>query len=492
MFSLFKKDSPNVTATPIYLFNSLTGKKELFTPLKEGKVTMYTCGPTVYDNVHIGNLMSYTFADTLKRTFLFHGYTVNHTMNITDFGHLTDDADAGEDKMMKGLRRDGKPITLQAMRDLSDGYIKTFMEDLDALNMVPATQYTRASDYVKEQIALIKTLEDKGYTYETSDGVYFDVSKFPTYGQIGNINLAKLKEGARVEVNVEKKHPADFALWKKGLLGWESDWGKGFPGWHIECTAMAFASLGKQIDVHTGGEDLKYTHHNGEIAQAEAATGKSPYVSYWIHNAFISINDTKISKSLGNTITLHNIMDRGYSPDAFRYWVLGSHYRTGANFSFEALDAAKQALYRIKRIVYEDKKGHHPGGIEKVFTERFREAIADDLNTPKALAVAWDLINSPAVTDTTKVVTLRHFDTVLGIGLRDDQEKAAIELGIVRIEDIPPDIQEIIDKRQIARATRNWDESDHLRQVLNFKGYIVEDLPTGQKVSRTNLYTLKK
>ncbi len=485
MFSLFKKDSPKVTATPIYLFNSLTGKKELFTPLKEGKVTMYTCGPTVYDNVHIGNLMSYTFADTLKRVFLFHGYTVNHTMNITDFGHLTDDADAGEDKMMKGLRRDGRPITLQAMRDLSDGYIKTFMEDLDALNMVPATQYTRASDYVQEQIALIKTLADKGYTYETSDGVYFDVSKFPTYGQIGNIDLTKLKEGARVEVNTEKKHPADFALWKKGLLGWESDWGKGFPGWHIECTAMAFASLGKQIDVHTGGEDLKYTHHNGEIAQAEAATGKSPYVSYWIHNAFISINDTKISKSLGNTITLSNIIDRGYSPDAFRYWILTSHYRTGANFSFEALDGAKQALFRIKRYLYEEWKNATNGVVDDAYTERFRAAVADDLDTPRAIATMWEMIKDQSVSPENKVATLKHFDTVLGIGLRDDPDDIVRELGIMREEDIPEDIQELVDKRQIARATRNWEESDHIREALNLKGYIIEDTPTGQRVSKS-------
>jgi cysteinyl-tRNA synthetase len=371
------------------------------------------------------------------------------------------------------------------MRDLSDGYIASFMEDLTALNMVPATQYTRASDYVKEQVALIKTLEDKGYTYETSDGVYFDVSKFPTYGQIGNINLAKLKEGARVEVNVEKKHPADFALWKKGLLGWESDWGKGFPGWHIECTAMAFASLGKQIDVHTGGEDLKYTHHNGEIAQAEAATGKSPYVSYWIHNAFISINDTKISKSLGNTITLHNIMDRGYSPDAFRYWILTSHYRTGANFSFEALDGAKQALFRIKRYLYEEWKNATDGSIDVTYTERFRAAIADDLDTPKAIATMWEMIKDQSVTPENKVATLRHFDAVLGIGLRDDPDDIVRELGIMREEDIPEEIQELVDKRQIARATRNWEESDHIREALNLKGYIIEDTPTGQRVSKS-------
>lgn len=482
MFNFFKRTTPR-PKEEIYIFNSLTGKKEVFTSLKPGTVTMYTCGPTVYDYVHIGNLASYIFADTLKRMFIYHGYAVNHTMNLTDFGHLTDDADAGEDKMMKGLRREGKPITLQAMRDLSDQFIESFMNDLDALNMLHAKQYTRASDYVEEQVALIKTLEAKGYTYETSDGVYFDIAKFPSYGKLGNIDLTKLKEGARVEVNTEKRHPADFALWKKGLLGWESDWGKGFPGWHIECTAMAFASLGKQIDVHTGGEDLKYTHHNGEIAQAEAATGKSPYVSYWVHNAFITINDTKISKSLGNTVTLRHIQDRGYSPDAFRYWVLTSHYRSQANFSFEALDAAKQALFRLKRFIVE---GHtnEKGSVHSGYRSRFREAIADDLDTPKAIALAWELMKDTEVSKEDKIATLKDFDTVLAIGLSDEQDDVVRELGILEAEEIPADIQELLDKRQIARATRNWDEADRIREALNFKGYSVEDTPTGQRLSK--------
>lgn len=446
---------------------------------------MYTCGPTVYDYVHIGNLMSYIFADTLKRTLSFHGYEVKHTMNITDFGHLTDDGDAGEDKMMKGLRREGQPITLQAMRDFSDTYIKAFMDDLTALNFVHATKYTRASDYVHEQIALIKTLEDKGYTYETSDGVYFDIAKFPTYGKLGNIDLKKLKEGARVEVNTEKHHPADFALWKKGLLGWESDWGKGFPGWHIECTAMAFASLGKQIDIHTGGEDLKYTHHNGEIAQAEAATSKTPYVRYWVHNAFVMINDTKISKSIGNTITLHNIVDRGYSPDAFRYWVLTSHYRSPANFSFEALDGAKQALFRIKRYIVEEWKHAQGGKTHPEYTERFRAAIADDLDTPKAIATMWELIKDASVSKEDKIATLKHFDTVLGIGLRDEPDDVVRELGIVRDDEIPAEIQELIEQRNLARVGRNWDEADRIREVLNLKGYVIEDTPQGQRVSKS-------
>lgn len=484
MFNFFKKNKASVISeNPIYLYNTLTSSKQQFTALKPGVVSMYTCGPTVYNFVHIGNLASYIFADTLKRTFLYHGYLVNHTMNLTDFGHLSDDGDSGEDKMMKGLKREGRPITLQAMHDLSDQYIEAFMHDLDALNMVHATQYTRASDYVKEQIALIKTLELKGYTYETSDGIYFDISKFPTYGKLGNINLNKLKDGARVEINTEKHHPADFALWKKGLLGWESDWGKGFPGWHIECTAMAFATLGKQIDVHTGGEDLKYTHHNGEIAQAEAATGRSPYVAYWFHSAFITIDGTKISKSLGNTITLHNLEDRGYSADTFRYWVLTSHYRSQANFSFEALDGAKQALFRLKRFIVEEC-GDDTGEVSAAYRTMFMKAIGDDLDTPKAIAILWEIVKDKTLSKGNKRATLMEFDTVLGIGLSDERSDVVRELGIVAPSEIPDDIQELLDKREIARAVSNWDEADRIRELLNLKGYQLEDGPQGQRVSK--------
>jgi cysteinyl-tRNA synthetase len=479
---LFRK-RPSAEIVPIYLYNTLNRKKEEFHPTKDDRVTMYTCGPTVYDYVHIGNLSSYIYADVLKRTLTYNGYRVVHTMNLTDFGHLTDDADAGEDKMMLALKRAKKPVTLSAMRDFSDTYIDAFMNDLETLNVVHATKYTRASDYVKEQIALIKTLEDKGYTYETSDGVYFDIAKFPEYGRLGNIDLTKLKEGARIEVNKEKRHPADFALWKKGLLGWESAWGKGFPGWHIECTAMAFATLGKQIDIHTGGEDLKYTHHNGEIAQAEAATNRSPYVRYWIHNAFITIDNTKISKSLGNTITLHNIVDRGYSPDAFRYWVLTSHYRTQANFSFEALDGAKQAVFRLKRHIFEDFKNAR-GTQNKAYKKRFTEALNDDLDTPKAVSILWELIHDVTIPNSDKVSTLKEFDSVLGIGLNDEPDEVRRELGVVTHDEIPEEIQRLLEEREIARAARNWDEADRLREAINFKGYSLEDSPTGPRISK--------
>ncbi|MEZ4195577.1 MAG: cysteine--tRNA ligase [Candidatus Paceibacterota bacterium] len=353
--NLFKKETKIVDTPPIYFFNTASNKLEQFKPLNPAKVLIYSCGPTVYDYIHIGNLRSYVFLDILKRTLIFHGYEVENTINLTDFGHLTDDGDAGEDKMMKGLKREGLPVTLEAMRDLSDQYIQAFYDDCDAMRIMAPTHFARASEYVEAQIRLIETLDGKGYTYETSDGVYFDIQKYPEYGKLGHIDLEQIKSGARVEVNPEKRHPADFAVWKKGLLGWNSRWGKGFPGWHIECSAMAMATLGKSIDIHTGGIDHIPVHHNAEIAQSECATGKT-FVNYWLHNAFITIDNTKISKSLGNSINLRHLIDRGFTGEDYRYWLLTAHYRSPVNFSWDALKSAKQALFRLRRFVYEDYK----------------------------------------------------------------------------------------------------------------------------------------
>ena len=383
---------------------------------------------------------------------------------------------------MKGLKREGKPVTLTAMRELSEIYIDAFMDDLESLNIIHATQYTRASDFVEQQIALIKTLEGKGYTYETSDGIYFDISKFPGYGKLGCINVEKLKEGARVEVNEEKKHPADFALWKKGLLGWDSDWGKGFPGWHIECTAMAFSSLGKQIDIHTGGIDHIATHHNGEIAQAEAATGKQ-YVQTWMHNAFLTIEDRRIGKSEGNAIILRQLHDRGFNPGAYRYWLLTGHYRSPMNFTFEALSGARQALYKIKRFIFEECN-NKSGKVSPTYQKRFHEAVNDDLDTPKAVAILWELIKDETVSKEDRVATLKDMDRVLGIGLNDKKDTVIHELGIISPEDIPEDIQKIVEEREAARVAQNWEQADLLRESLNMKGYTVEDGPDGPKISK--------
>jgi cysteinyl-tRNA synthetase len=479
---LFKKN-PSPEALPVYFYNSATSKKEVFKSRKPGEVTMYSCGPTVYDHIHIGNLRAYLLPDLAKRVLIYNGYTVKHVINFTDFGHLTDDGDEGEDKMMKALKREGKPISLTAMREVAEIYMQSFKDDNEEFRNIPPTYYTPASDYVRDEIRLIQTLYEKGYAYETSDGVYFDISKFPEYGILGNIHLENLEDGARVAVNPEKRHPADFALWKKGLLGWDSAWGKGFPGWHIECTAMVFAKLGKQIDIHTGGEDLKYTHHNGEIAQAEAVTGKQ-YVSYWLHNAHLKINDTKIAKSLGNGIRLSNLMDEGFSPLVYRYWLLTAHYRSPMNFTFEALGASKQALFRLKRFIFEECKNAE-GAVNEDYRKRFHTAINDDLDTPKAIALMWEVVKDPVLSPADKVATLREIDSVLDVGLSDDPSDVSRELGIVAKDDVPDDIQELLSQREIARATNNWDESDHIREALNMRGYTVEDTPSGQKISKS-------
>ncbi len=481
--NFFSKKEDAATPLPIYFFNSGSRTKEVFTSLKPHTVTMYSCGPTVYDHIHIGNLRAYLLPDLIKRVCLYNGYEVKHVINFTDFGHLTDDGDEGEDKMMKALKRENKPISLTAMREVAETFIESFKRDNDSFRNIRPTTYASASDYVKEQIRLIQTLIEKGYAYETSDGVYFDISKFPAYGMLGNIDLNQLQSGARVQINTEKRNPSDFALWKKGLLGWESTWGKGFPGWHIECTAMIFSTLGKQIDIHTGGEDLMYTHHNGEIAQAEAITGKK-YVGYWLHNAHLQINDTKIAKSLGNGIRLSGLIDEGFSPLVFRYWLLSGHYRTTMNFTFEALKASKQALFRLKRFVFEEWNNVDGGTINESYRSRFHTAINDDLDTPRAIALMWELVKDTTVSEKDKVATLREFDSVLDIGLCDEESDIVRELGIVSKDEIPEDIQNLLEKREIARATHNWDESDRIREALNLKGYTLEDTPDGQKLSK--------
>ena len=479
--NLFGGRTPVITRT-IKLHNTESGLLEDFEPYKATNVKMYTCGPTVYDYATIGNLRSYVFADILKRVLIRNGYMVNHTINLTDFGHLTDDGDAGEDKMMKGLKREGLSIDLKSMRKLSDIYIDAFQADLHALRILPPTTYARASEYVKKQISLIKTLEEKGFTYETSDGVYFDIAKFPAYGRLGNINLDKLKSGARVEVNNEKKHPADFAVWKKGELGWPSRWGTGFPGWHMECSAMAMATLGKQIDIHTGGEDHVPIHHNAEIAQCEAATGKT-FVKYWLHNAFITIENSRIGKSMGNAITVRHLADRGFSGDDYRYWLLTSHYRSPANFTWEALKGSKQALFRIKRHMYEDYK-QKPSAPDKDYLEKFDQRLADDLDTPGAIAIMWDMIKDKKLTDTTKAGTLLSMDEILDIGLSDKRAEGARALGVVAKDDIPDEVRDLIDAREVARIGREWPEADALRDRIIEKGYSVEDSEHGPRVTK--------
>ena len=483
MFSLFKRKE--VSKEPFLLENSLSGQIETFKPLEPGAVTMYSCGPTVYDHIHIGNLRAYLLPDLLTRLFHHEGYQVKSTINFTDFGHLTDDADAGEDKMVKGMKREGYEITLENMRDFALPYIESFKEDNLAFGNLPPTKFARASDYIKEQKNLIETLEQKGYTYETSDGVYFDISKFPQYGRLGNIDLNAIKSGARVAINEEKKHPADFALWKKAGLGWESKWGRGFPGWHIECTAMAFATLGKQIDIHTGGEDLMYTHHNGEIAQAECVTKKT-YVAYWLHNAHVKVNDEKLAKSAGNGLRLLDLQAKGYSPFDYRYLLLQSHYRTPVNFTFEALDGAKTAVRRLWRFVYEEYDGIIPTEVDKTYEARFVLVLSNDLDTAGALAILWELIRDKNIKPGTKLATLRAFDSLINLGLSKNSIDGKAELGRLSEDEIPKEIKNWLEKREAARIASNWDEADRLREALRLQGYEVEDTESGPRLTKTN------
>jgi len=467
----------------IQFYNTATKTKEVFVPTKGNDVTLYSCGPTVYDLVHIGNLRAFLLADTTKRVLIRNGYRVQHTMNLTDFGHLTDDGDAGEDKIMKGLGREGMEVNLQSMRQFTSRYIDLFQDDLEELRIMPPNTWARASEYVDAQIKLIGTLEGKGYTYETSDGVYFDISKFPAYGVLGNVDINSIRAGARVEENSEKRHPADFAVWKKGDLGWDSRWGKGFPGWHIECSAMAIATLGKQVDIHTGGEDLQYTHHNAEIAQSECATGK-PFVKYWLHNAFVNIdNDEKISKSKGNAVNLRHLLDRGFSGDDYRYWLLTAHYRSPSTFSWDALDAAKTTLFRLKRHMFEDYT-ERPSTPDRTYLDRFDERLADDLDTPGAIAVLWEMIKDDTLDNRTKAGTLLAMDEVLDIGLSDDKTLGLQSLGIVASDNIPADIQDLIDARETARMARDFPQADLIRDQLAEKGYTIEDSAHGAKVTK--------
>ncbi len=467
---------------PLILYSTETRELAYFIPRIPGEVTMYSCGPTVYDYVHIGNLRAYVFVDILKKTLIYNGFKVNHTINLTDFGHLTDDGDAGEDKMMKGLKREGKPVTLEAMRELSNHYIDAFKEDIKNLRISAPTTFARASDYLREQIDLIKTLEEKGYTYETSDGVYFDIEKYPAYGRLGNINLDELRNGARVEENKEKHHPADFAVWKKGELGWDSRWGKGFPGWHIECSAMAIATLGKEIDIHTGGIDHIHTHHNAEIAQCECATGKQ-FVRYWLHNEFITIDNGKIGKSLGNAISLRQLHAHGFSGDDYRYWLLTAHYRSPVNFSLEALKGAKQALFRLKRYIYEDYKNTATKPAPE-YLARFHAAINDDLDTPRAIALMFEVTKDDTLDTGTKCATLQIMDTVLDIGLRDTRDTGLASLGVMSVEELPSEINALIKAREAARQNKDWQESDRLRDELGRQGYGIKDASTGPQVTK--------
>ncbi len=469
----------------IRLYNTASREVEEFTPPPPHVVTMYNCGPTVYNFAHIGNLRSYVFADTLRRTLEHAGYEVKQIVNITDVGHLVSDDDEGDDKIELGAKREGKSVEYIIGR-----YSDAFFADLEALNIKSATKYPRATKYIDEQKRLIETLAEKGYTYSTPDGIYFDTQKFPRYADFARLDVEGMKAGARVALG-EKRNPTDFALWKfspedgqKREQEWLSPLGlnkMGFPGWHIECSAIAIRELGETIDIHTGGIDHIPVHHTNEIAQSECATGK-PFVRYWMHSAFMNVDGQKMSKSLGNTYRLSDLALHGITPLGFRYWLLTAHYRTQVNFTWEAVEGAQKALTKMRKAIHELPDGGAPSTSEDGTTImiNFELAISEDLQTSAVISQIWDLLKntnpSRDITPANLKATILEFDKVLGLNLHEIEEEEVIP--------ITPQLQALLDARQEARATKNYAESDRLRDEIKKLGYEVKDTPNGQKLER--------
>lgn len=477
MFQWFRKKTERPA---IQFFNTLTKKKELFVPLSGGRtVKMYTCGPTVYDYAHIGNLRSFVFADIIKRILMYRGYSVKHVINITDVGHLAGDSDQGEDKMTSALHREGKTLSLENMKALGEVYAETFIEDVKLLNITLPFLFPRASDHIQEQIAFVKTLIEKGYAYEGSEAVYFDTTKFASYGALGGSASA---EHSRIGISNEKRTPRDFTLWKKDAhLGWESPWGKGFPGWHIECTAMSIKYLGKSFDIHTGGVDHIPVHHNNEIAQSEAATGRQ-FVRYWLHGEFISVDGRRIGKSEGNAIRLYQLIERGISPLAYRYLLLGTHYRQQMNFTWGSLEAAHTTLYRALRMFADLPDG---GSVDGKYRARFEALIDDDANTPEALALLWELLKDDSIPPGNKRATILDFDRVLGLGFGQSLHRGAFEkLSPIKQNELPETVAALVRAREEARQGKQWAEADRLREELSSEGFSVEDTKEGPRVHR--------
>ncbi len=456
----------------IQFYNTLTHKKETFTPINPKEVRMYSCGPTVYDYAHIGNLRAYVFTDILCRTLKYNGFKLKQIMNITDIGHLTSDADSGEDKMTKGLLRERKELTLKNMRELAEFYTEKFKEDLNKLNIEMPTSMYFASDYVKEDIELVQKLEKKGYTYKTNDGIYFDTFKMPDYGILWGNKKNKDKSKSRIKENLDKKNPEDFALWKfDGKIGFESPFGKGFPGWHIECSAMSMKFLGEQFDIHTGGIDHVSVHHTNEIAQSECATGKKPSVRFWMHNEHVSFGNAKIAKSDGDFLKLSSITDRGINPLSYRFWLLMASYQTKVNFLWETLEGAETALKRLYNLFL--SLGPDTGRINEEYKNKFTEYINDDLDTPKALTLLWDVLKDEKISNADKKATILDFDKVLGLGFAD-----------LKKEKIPEEVVKLTNEREQARKDKDFKKSDELRKEINSLGYEIKDSAEGQKISK--------
>ncbi len=466
------------------IYNSLSRQVQEFVPINKDNVGVYTCGPTVYDYASIGNFRTYTMSDILLRTLKYLGYKTTFIMNLTDVGHLSGDnagdADTGEDRMEKAEKRENKNAW-----DIAQFYIDAFIKDFDKMNLIHPLQFTRATEFIPEQIELVKEIEAKGMAYKIKDGIYFDTVKFEeiTGGKYGVMSdMDQIKEGARVEINPEKKNPRDFALWKfsevpgQRHMEWDSPWGIGFPGWHIECSAMSRKFLGDTFDIHCGGQDLKQTHHVNEIAQSEAATGKK-FVNYWVHGAFLKVDGGRMGKSLGNAYNITDIENRGFNPLALRYFYLTSHYRASLNFTWEGLTASQNALNKLYDLAKSFQVSRSMLSQEKdqkriKYSEDFKAALSDDLNMPQALAVVWEAAKSN-IPNEDKLDLLLSFDEVLGLKILENSQKE---------KEISQEIKDLIEKRDKARNDKDFPKSDELRKQIEEKGFIVLDTPQGTQI----------
>ncbi len=474
------------------LYNTLTRKIEEFAPLNPPKVGMYACGPTVYDYAHIGHGRKYVNDDVLRRALTWLGYDVTHVQNVTDVGHLVSDADEGEDKLETGARKTGKTVW-----EVAQFYTKDFYEEMDKLNVLRPNVVCKATEHIEDQISLVSKLVAKGFGYDTPEAVYFDISKFSDYGRLNSQNMAEKKAGAREEVKTgeHKRHPADFALWFKRVgrfanhtMYWESPWGDGFPGWHIECSALSMKYLGETIDIHTGGEDHISIHHPNEIAQSEAATGKQ-FVRYWVHHAFLMVEGQKMSKSLGNFFRVADVVEKGFDPLALRYFYLSGHYRKPMNFTWEGLAAAQTGLNNLRGLCQgltfaSQRSDLKDEKLEKIqdYSERFRVSIENDLAMPEALALAWEVAKSniPAAD---KRDLIADFDQVFGLDLLKGQSLRPQGLSLTD-KGLPAEIRGFAAERETARKNQDWKSADELRKKIESLGWQIEDSPAGPLLSQ--------
>lgn len=460
----------------IKLYNTLTKQTEELKPIEGNLVKIYTCGPTVYSYAHIGNFRAYLFMDLLRRTLKYNGYELKHVMNITDVGHLESDADEGEDKMLKAAKKENKnPYEIAAF------YTNAFMKDVERLNINKPEYIIKATDYIQEMIEFVQELLNNGYAYETSKGIYFDITKLDKYPVLSNRKLDEQIAGARVEVDEEKKNPYDFAVWIKApenhLMKWDSPWGLSYPGWHIECSTMGRKYLGEEFDIHTGGVDHIPTHHENEIAQSKGATGKIP-AKIWMHVEFLQVDGGKMGKSLGNTYTLDNLQEKGIEPLAYKLFCFSSNYTKKLNFTWEGAKAAQTSLERLRDGLQKHKNGAEIIKKEVLsnYEEKFLQEINDNLNVTSAMSVVWDIIrNEKKSKDFYQLIC--KFDEVLGLNLAN-ASKEKLEL------DLPKEVEKLVKQRKLAREQKNWAESDRLRDEIQKLGYCIKDSKTGMELQK--------